>query len=190
VRPGHVPGSLVAVLLPLGALLVAGVAAHAWSHRPDRVLVTRPVLAGVGAAVALVGVVAWVGDGRALLADDPDGALRDATRWIVDNVPADQTLIVDDAVWVDLVEAGADPDHLTAYAALDAAPDLGADRPRPGRDHDVVVATEAFRSFPGAHPRLDAAVRNSVVVEAFGSGSNRVEVRRITPDDSTIGPPG
>jgi hypothetical protein len=180
VRPGHVPGSLVAVLLPLGALLVAGVASHAWSRRPG-----GAVMVGAGVAVAVVavvGLVSWAGDGWGLLRDDADGPMRDATRWIVDNVPADQALIVDDAIWVDLVEAGADPARVTGYAALDADPDLGGDRPRPWRDHDVVVATEAFRAFPGGHPRLAAAVRNSVVVEAFGSGSHRVEVRRLTLD--------
>jgi hypothetical protein len=179
VRPGHVPGSLVAVLLPLGALLVAGVAAHVWSHRRTATV----AVVGVAGIVGVVGLVAWAGDTRALLADEADRPLRDATRWIVDNVPADQALIVDDAIWVDLVEAGADPNHLTGYAALDADRDLGGDRPRPWRDHDVVVTTEAFRAFPGAHPRLAAAVRNSVVVEEFGSGSDRVEVRRLTLDE-------
>jgi hypothetical protein len=182
VRPGHLPPSLVAVLLPLGAVLVAGVAAHAWP-RLTHPAAGRRVGAGVGVALGVVVLGAWAGDGRALLAGDADRPLREATRWIVDNVPADQALIVDDAIWVDLVESGADPDQVTGYAALDADPDLGGDRPRPLWDHDIVVATATFRAFPGGHPQLEAAVRGSVVLESFGSGSQRVEVRRIGPDE-------
>jgi hypothetical protein len=126
-----------------------------------------------------VALVAWAGDGRALVTSDPDGPLRAATGWIVDNVAAGEALIVDDAIWVDLVHAGVDPGHVTAYAALDADPEWGAGRPRPWREHDVVVVTEAHRSFPEAHPRVEAAVRESVEVAAFGSGAERVEVRRI-----------
>jgi hypothetical protein len=159
----------------VGAVLVAGVAAHARDRWPTR----GRLLAGCGAVLAVAMVVAWAGDVRDLLIGDPDEPLRAATDWIVDNVPADQSLIVDDAIWVDLVEAGADPDQVTGYAALDADPSLGGDQPRPWRDHDVVVTTSAFRSFPAGHPELAAAVRSSIVVAAFGEGADRVEVRRI-----------
>src|SRR5690606_18256410 len=105
--------------------------------------------------------------------------LRDATRWIVDAAPADATLVVDDAIWVDLVEAGVDPDRLTSYAALVADTGRGADRPRPAPEHDLVVVTGAYRSFRAGHPQLAVAVGNSTPVVAFGSGDERVEIRRV-----------
>jgi hypothetical protein len=187
VRPGNLPPALIVVLLPLGALLVGGVAAHAWSHRhalPRPADLTPRGLGIAGAAAVAAGlagltVVSWVGDGWALVRHDPDDPMRAATRWIVDNVPADQRLVVDDAMWVDLVEAGADPDQVTGYAALDADPRMGGDPVPLWRDHDIVVATETLRAFPAGHPQLGAAVDASTLVAAFGSGSDRVEVRRV-----------
>ena len=142
----------------------------------------RPLGAWLLAGAALAAAVsspAWLTHHRRLLAGDPDRPLREATAWIVDNVPADQRLIVDDAMWVDLVEAGADPDLVTGYAALDADPDLGAAGVAPWDEHDLVVTTQSLRAFPGGHPQVEAAARSSVVVAAFGSGRDRVDVRRI-----------
>ncbi len=166
VRPGYVPPSLVVLLLPLGALLAGGHAAHAWSWPGG-----GRVLAGIGLVVATIAVVAWSGDARALLTAGDDGPLRAATRWIAETVPADERVIVDDAISVDLLEAGADPGQVTGYAALDTAP---------RQDHDLVMVTETLCAFPAGHPQAAAAVRHSTVVATFGSGPTRVDIRRIT----------
>jgi len=180
VSPGYLPVALAAGLLPLGAALVAGVVHHAWdSAGPGRRL-TVPV-AGLVAAVVVLTAATWVGQHRALLGDDAAASLHHTERWMVANVPAGQRVVVDDALWVDLVEDGLPPRDLTAYEALDAEPDVGAAPVDDWRDHDVVVVAASDRPIPAP---VAEAVRSSVVLAAFGTGDERVEVRRILPPGS------
>ncbi|MGH9287013.1 MAG: ArnT family glycosyltransferase [Acidimicrobiales bacterium] len=193
VLPGYLPVSLVVGLLPFGALLIAGVAEHAWGWagevlgRRQGGRRMRSMALGLIAAAPVVAVVAaagWLTDHRSLLGDDPDAALRDADRWIVENVPTNRRLIVDDTQWVDLVEAGMSTNRLVGYTAFDADGDVGVQPERRWQDYDVVVAVESVRAFPDRYPEVGAALRGSVVLAAFGAGEDRVEVRTILPEGS------
>lgn len=180
-RPGVVPRSFVAGLLPFGALVVAALAQEAWRRREQ----LRPA-----ALVALAGVLAvaaapwWVSENRALLRDDGDAPLREAQRWIEWNVAGEgsSSLIVDDAIWADLVEAGFPPERVAGYAALDLPRDVGPPAPGTWTAYDLVVSTEALRARGAADSQAAAAVAHSVVVATFGAGDTRVEVRRIDPE--------
>jgi len=191
VLPGYLPVSLVVGLLPFGALLIAGVAEHAWGRsvevlgRRQGGRRIRSLAVGLIAAAPVVVVLAalgWVTDHRPLLGDDPDAALRDADRWIVQNVPTDRRLIVDDALWVDLVAAGVSTNRLVGYTTFDADTEVGV-RPEHGwQDYDVAVSLESVRAFPDRYPEVSAALRSSVVLAVFGAGEDRVEVRKIVPE--------
>ena len=161
VPPWYLPVSLVVGLLPFGALVIAGVAEHAWNWGGG-VLVgredgrrPRPLALALIAAVPLLAVLAargWIADHRSLLGDDADAALRDADRWIVENVPTDRRLIVDDAQWVDLVEAGMSANRVAGYTTFDAATDVGIDPQGEWQDYDVVVSVESVPRVPRALP--------------------------------------
>jgi hypothetical protein len=190
VLPGYLPASLVVGLLPFGALIVAAVAERAWNWSGDVLLRRqegrrlRPLALALIAAAPVVAVLAapgWFGDLRSLVGDDSDAARREADRWIVQNVPPNRRLIVDDALWADLVEAGMSTNQVAGYTTFDAGTDVGIEPERRWQDYDVVVSVDSVRAFPDRYPDVRAALHGSAVLAVFGTGKDRVEVRKIVP---------
>lgn len=188
VRPGYLPVPFVIAVLPLMALLIGGMADEAWRRRPSRSSLPvlgrmerrfAPVLLIVGAAVLLVAVPLWASKHRGLLQSDPNRPVVEATAWLVDNVPGDHRLMVDDIFWVDLVEAGFDRSNVVWAYKVNSDPAVEALSPRGWRDYDYLVMTEGMRQAtdPGADVAL--AVQNSVPVARFGQGGEMIEIRRI-----------
>lgn len=143
-----------------------------------------PLALALIATASLLAVLAapgWVADHRSLLGDDTDAARREADRWIVQNVPANRRLIVDDALWVDLVEAGMSTNRVARYTTFDAGSDVGIEPQRGWQDYHVVVSVESVRAFPDRYPEVRAALHSSAVLAVFGTGTDRVEVRKIVP---------
>lgn len=178
-RPGYLPVPYVIAALPLMALVVAG-ALEAALRSGRRVLAA----AGVAVAVATTAVAAplWFSDLRGLLLADLDRPLRDAQAWVVDNVPRDRRLLVDDAVWVDLVEAGFPRDQVVWYYKVDTDPAVSSLTPQGWRDYDYLVSTESLRSLAPSQPQVAQALAASLPVATFGEGVQRVEVRSIDRD--------
>jgi hypothetical protein len=126
-RPGYLPVPLVVAMLPFASLLIAGVADAAWgwsanqveaadtSRRAYRSRALGPVLvlACLALAVAVVAPGWWQRD-HDLMTVDQDRPFRQAEAWIAANVPHQARLLVDDAVWVDLVERGYPPSGSTS----------------------------------------------------------------------------
>lgn len=182
-RPGgYLPVPYIIMLLPFGALLIAGVADLAVgrlrrkgaSHR--RLAVGTVAVAAIGAVVA---VPLWTTQLRGFVLADLDQPLRSAQEWLIENASTDQRVIVDDAMWVDLVKAGWDRDNVIWYYKLDTDPAVQAQSPNGWRDADYVITTDSMRTFPGAFPQVQEAIDNSVVVASFGEGTQAVEVRRV-----------
>ncbi|HMG44010.1 MAG TPA: hypothetical protein VK611_21945 [Acidimicrobiales bacterium] len=170
---------LVVMLLPAAALAVGGLAQTAWHRRGATDRPHTPLL--VVAAVAATTVVAWWGVEHRLLV--PDEARADvepvvqAEAWVHANLAESPVrLVVDDAVWVDLVEAGIPVERLTGHEAIALPDDVG--RPRPGEgawaDHQVVLVTPALRA--AAPPDV---LQGAVPLATFGSHDDRVELVRI-----------
>jgi hypothetical protein len=189
VRPGYLPVPLVIGMLPFASVLVAGVADTAWGRlarrpAPGRSAPRRPALAPVlGAACLVVAAVVvapqWVSKDRDLMTADRDAPFRQAEGWIADNVPQSARLLVDDALWVDLVERGYQPGQVVWFYKLDTDRDVAARYPRGWREFDYVVSSATLRSFPDDLPQVSQALRGSKVVAAFGRGDERVEVREV-----------
>jgi hypothetical protein len=104
-----------------------------------------------------------------------------AEAWVAANLPHNVKLIVDDTMWVDLVQDGFPRHDIVWYYKVDTDPDVQARAPLGWRSYQYVVSTQSMRTFPGAIPMVDKALTNSIPVAVFGSGSNDVEVRRIAP---------
>jgi Dolichyl-phosphate-mannose-protein mannosyltransferase len=188
-RPGYVPVPYVIGMLPLGAILIAGVAdaGAAWVPRRWRIrrggaLLWRPCLPLVVAVGVVAGVLAapiWISQQRGLFRGPLDAPLTAAEKWIKQNVPHNARLAVDDSVWVDLVRAGYPRQNVVWYYKIDTDPAVKAVAPGGWRDYDYVLSTESVREDLGADPQVAAAVRSSVPMAIFGAGSSRVEVRRV-----------
>ncbi|MDN3494780.1 glycosyltransferase family 39 protein [Planococcus sp. APC 4015] len=185
-RPGgYLPVPYVIILIPFGALVIAGVvdAAVARARRrtaPRRGLAFGVIAVGVAAAVAAAPL--WTAQLRGFLLADLDAPMRDAQAWLGDNASRDQRLIVDDAMWVDLVEAGWDRDNVVWYYKLDTDPAVQALSPNGWRDSDYIITTDSMRTSPDSFPEVGQALRNSVIVASFGDGDQQVDVRRIAVD--------
>jgi hypothetical protein len=142
-------------------------------------------------AVALAGVFLapqWAQGDRGLMAAAPGAPVDQATRWIDRNVSHDSRLLVDDTMWVDLVERGFSRDlGVVWFYKLDFSANLDpsvAERLPDGWLHfDYVVSTPVMQAGLADLPRglgeVRKALDNSETVATFGSGMNRVEVRRV-----------
>jgi hypothetical protein len=192
-RPGYLPVPLVIAMLPFASLLVAGVADTAWgwsgsqtvsadtagrrghrSHGFGRIL----VVACLALAVALA-APQWSRRDRAFMTVDQDRPFRQAEAWIASNVPHQARLLVDDALWVDLVEQGYPPGQVIWFYKLDTDRDIQGRYPRGWREFDYLVSTATLRSFPDNLPQAREAQRHSRVVASFGRGAQRVEIRKV-----------
>ncbi|HEV2928946.1 MAG TPA: phospholipid carrier-dependent glycosyltransferase, partial [Propionibacteriaceae bacterium] len=198
-RPGYLPIPFVIGLLPLASLLVAAVADTVWAPGPSGRR-TRPltgirrfargawhavrsgaVLAAVVAAAVIVGPD-WYRMDRDLMTVDHDRPLTQAQRWIEDNVPPDSPILVDDAIWVDLVRDDRPASRVVWFWKLDRDPEIRARYPDGWRNFDYVVSTIAVRLSMAQLPEISAAVNNGEVVASFGEGGDQVQVLRIQPD--------
>lgn len=185
-RPGgYLPVPYVIVLLPLGALLIAGVV-----HAAGRLVVRKKattsrrrlfgaliVIGSVGAA-AVAGPL-WASQLRGFFNADLDAPIQQAESWTESNVPHDSRLIVDDSMWVDLVDAGFARDNVTWYYKVDTDPAVQALSPNGWRDSDYIITTDSMRSLVSTSPDVNDAIQNSVVVASFGQGPALVDVRQI-----------
>jgi hypothetical protein len=147
--------------------------------------------AAVLATVVLAGVFVapqWARGDRILMTGAPAAPVEQATRWIDSNLARTSRLLVDDTMWVDLVERGFSRDlgvvwfyKLDFSANLD--PSVAERLPDGWRHFDYVVSTPVMQSGLADLPRglgeVRKALDNSETVAAFGSGGERVEVRRV-----------
>lgn len=187
---------LVALLLPAAAHRLA-VRLFAVRGRPEAM--PLGIMAATAAAALVVAVAAtWPGQLRPLLRDNPIAPVEQAERWIEVNVPRDGRMVIDHTMREDLVRSGFAPGGLLPFTSfrVAAAPEerlrLGSDtavpvgqqleRQPPGWTHYAyVVSTAAMRTDVTVRPDVRAALAESTVVAAFGSGAGRVEIRAVHP---------
>lgn len=181
-RGGYLPVPYVIMLLPFAAIVVAGMGQVAVEALRSRVTVRRfgGVAAASGLVVALVAAgPLWATQLRGFLLADLDQPLRDAEAWMTQNAPADARMLVDDAMWVDLVRAGFERENVVWYYKADTDPDVQELAPDGWRDYDYVLTTDSMRTFPTEFPTVRQAIENSAVVASFGEGAQKVDVRLV-----------
>ncbi|MCS5719907.1 glycosyltransferase family 39 protein [Herbiconiux sp. CPCC 205763] len=212
-RPGgSVPASVVVLLIPFAALLISGVVLSAASSLLPKSSDTFPrqaigvVMVAAALAAGIVAGPLWTTQLRGLVLADRDQPMRDAQSWIEANITTDSRLIVDDAMWVELMQAGFARDAVIRYSTLDtdpdtaaaADPDTAADTdtaaaadsavPVPARssdgwrDSDYVVSTDSMRTLTRPGDGARQAIDNSLEVARFGQREQRVDIREVAPD--------
>ena len=196
VRPGYLPQPYVVAMLPLCALLAAGAADAAVGRVRDGGH-WRLLAVATGLAVLTGGVApSWAAGLRTATTADDTVAVRQATGFLLAQVPRDASVLVDDTAYVDLVEGGFAPQvgvvwlyKLDTGTGLD--PSVGRRLPGGWRDLDYVVSSPIVRSAvaqqSGTLEQVRLALENSTPVAVFGFGEGRVEVRKV---DAPPGVPG
>lgn len=189
---------IVAGMVPLGAVLLAAGAQLVWAwhlearREPGREARRRPhaaspavsrldaavpaVLAAAALGLALA-IPDWISTHRDLATADAAAPLASAREWVADNLDGGDRIIVDDAMWVDLVESGLAPSSIAGYGAVGDGPDW--------RSYGYIVTTPALRDTGVS---LARAVDSSLEIAGVGEGADRVEVRRIGAMPDAAGP--
>ncbi|MEU8030850.1 glycosyltransferase family 39 protein [Streptomyces sp. NPDC049099] len=192
-RPsGYLPAMYVIGALPFLALVLAGGAASVahmvisrWRKDGEHRYVTggRYALAAALALAAGAYVVPhWYDGDRTAVTADANRPYRQASHWLGTKVadPEDTRVLVDDALWLDLVHAGYRPGlgAIWFYKA-DLDPAVTRTIPHGWRDLDYVVASPTVRRDAKDLPTVRAAIQHSTPVATFGNGEDRIEIRRI-----------
>ncbi|MGW7207204.1 ArnT family glycosyltransferase [Streptomyces sp. NPDC054837] len=187
-RPnGYLPAMYVIQALPFLALVLAGgtaSVAHAVLRRSHRLpRGGRYALAAVLAIAAGAYVVPrWYDGDRTAVTADANAPYRAASKWLATEVdqPERTRVLVDDALWLDLVHAGYRPGlgAIWFYKA-DLDPAVTKTMPHGWKDLDYVVASPTVRRDAADLPNVRAAIQHSTPVAVFGTGADRIEIRQI-----------
>ncbi|MGA5201673.1 ArnT family glycosyltransferase [Streptomyces variegatus] len=192
-RPnGYLPAMYVIQALPFLALVLAGgtaSVAHAvlsrWRSEAEKryVSVSRYALAAVLALAAGAYVVPrWYDGARTAVTTDANAPYKAASKWLATEVedPERTRVLVDDALWLDLVHQGYRPGlGVIWFYKADLDPAVTKTMPRGWKDLDYVVASPTVRRDAADLPNVKAAMEHSDPVATFGTGEDRIEIRQI-----------
>ncbi|MFJ5996544.1 ArnT family glycosyltransferase [Streptomyces sp. NPDC092370] len=192
-RPnGYLPAMYVIQALPFLALVLAGgtaSVAHAvlsrWRSETEKpyVSVGRYALAAALALAAGAYVVPrWYDGARTAVTTDANAPYKAASRWLATEVedPERTRVLVDDALWLDLVHQGYRPGlGVIWFYKADLDPAVTKTMPRGWKDLDYVVASPTVRRDAADLPNVKAAMEHSDPVATFGTGEDRIEIRQI-----------
>ncbi len=198
-RPtGYLPAMYVIQALPFLALVLAGGAAsitHAVlrrrrgpAERRARVWARWALLGVLAASAAVYVLPRWYDGNRTALTVDANAPYRQAAAWLGSEVadPANTRVLLDDALWLDAVHHGFEPGlgAIWFYKA-DLDPAVTRTLPQGWQDIDYVVSSPTVRRDAVNLPHVKAALEHSAVVAVFGSGEDRIEIRRTDRADRT-----
>ncbi|MEU1573010.1 phospholipid carrier-dependent glycosyltransferase [Streptomyces collinus] len=192
-RPnGYLPAMYVIQALPFLALVLAGgtaSVAHAvlsrWRSEAEKryVSVSRYALAAVLALAAGAYVVPrWYDGAHTAVTTDANAPYKAASTWLATEVedPERTRVLVDDALWLDLVHQGYRPGlGVIWFYKADLDPAVTKTMPRGWKDLDYVVASPTVRRDAADLPNVKAAMEHSDPVATFGTGEDRIEIRQI-----------
>jgi 4-amino-4-deoxy-L-arabinose transferase-like glycosyltransferase len=198
-RPGgYLPSMFEVALLPFLALALA-TAADATARLATRsALWLRP--AAVPTTAGLLGLVMLAGtlpsQHRLRTSDvyvprDVNLLNHQAVAWLDANLPRDALVLVDDMCWVELASVGRTDPWLQTLWMYEPDTNPGAVKRLPHRWRDIgwVLSTRTLRGELNTQVKLINARRalyHSTLVVTFGTGKDRIELRRVNPDE---GPP-
>jgi hypothetical protein len=186
-RPGYLPAMYVIQALPFLSLCIAGVLAAA----AGVVVTTGPLRDGawlwarIGVAVVVMAALAsfvvprWVEGDRVAMTRDSNSEYRQ----VVDALAAlphdaETKVMVDDAIWIDVVNAGYQPGQGAIWfykLDLDPAVKLA----NGWHDLDYVVSSPIVRQSMSGLPNVTDAMNGSTVLQTFGAGDERIEIRKV-----------
>jgi hypothetical protein len=181
-RDGYLPFPYVIALAPFAALVVAGALDAGWTATDRwRGAAAGRLLRGGGAAVGVVAAIALVPVWQHGLARQTEvdhvAPTRHAVEWLEHHAPRDSVIIVEDTIWVDLVERGFDPDRVIWFFKYDLDPAVRL--PDGWRDVDYIATSPSSPDEMRSLPKNRQAVLHSRSVATYGDGPDRIVVRKI-----------
>lgn len=200
-RSGYLPQPYVIALMPLAALLLAGIGdmlfkARPWqplASWPDKFLaqvrhgfrwsVARAGVVLVLAAAAVFGVLGsptWASQDHRSDSYNPSAYSRQSVDWVKAHVGRDAVIVTDDNIWADLVMQGYTRPVWLYKVDLDPA--IKATLPHGWRDVKYLVLPDLSESLLKSLPIVWDAIQHSQVVAVFGSGDARMIVRIVTTE--------
>ena len=188
-KPGYLPMMFVISILPLAALVVGGSLDTIWHlgarrlrDRRKRMLPLRLAspLAAIGllAAATIVAGPAWSRSLDFTPQADHNRGYREVIRYVTRSIPHQSTLVVDDNMWLDLVEGGFQRDRVVWMYKLGRDPAVDCRYPGGSRDFDYIVVSPTMRALKFDLPATFSGL-HAMVVATFGSGADRYTVLRI-----------
>lgn len=213
-RPGYLPYPFVIVMLPLAAIVIACVVDRctgqsvrfrvraALRHaiglgrlaRARRVLVEAPALLALAVCGLVVGAriaPAWASGDAHLMEFDANRPTAEAVTWVERHVSRKVPVLVDDSVWLDLVQAGWSPTRGVVWnVKLDLDSEVQHRFPDGWREFGYFVDTNTVNATATSQPNTWAFLRHSSVAASFGSGINEVKILKILPRWSLMRHPG
>ena len=198
VKPGYLPEMFVIAILPFAALLVGGSLDALWQLSRERVRDGRlrmlplraasPIAAlALCAGAALLVAPAWA---HSIARDDHadhNRGYRQALRFLISSVPHQSTLIVDDNMWLDLVEGGFERDRVVWMYKLRRDPAVDCRYPDGWRDFDYLVVTPVMRALKFDLPEAFTGLKSHVAA-TYGSGTDRYTILRIDHGSGYLAP--
>jgi dolichyl-phosphate-mannose-protein mannosyltransferase len=182
-RPGgYLPAMYVVQVLPFFAIAIAGVTAWLVAKlHPGREWWRWAVLGLAAVLAAVVVVPRWYNGDRRAVATDANAPYVQAADYLRGELPgrAAATVVVDDVLWLDCVNAGYQQDRVIWFYKLDLDSAVAARLPGGWRDVDYLVSTPAVRQDPGTLPTVTALLTHSTVIASFGPQDGRIEIRRV-----------
>lgn len=185
-RPGYLPVMFVVPVLPFLALAIGGILDESWRLGSQRLPSRRSggamwlrrglVAASVTALVLVVFPKYQVGVARAM-EFDADQPFVKTQEWLENNLEPDEVLFVDGALWLDVVQSGHPQENTIWFYKLDSDP--GVDLSGGWESVDYIVSSEVVRNAIYDLPQMETALEHSEVVEVFGEGEGRIEIRRV-----------
>lgn len=188
-RSGYLPVMFVVPALPFLALAIGAVFDESWriavSERRTSPLSSFGAWVRRGLVVAGVATFAFVvfptyqaGVARAVesAADQP---FVETQEWLKANLEPDDVLLVDGALWLDVVESGHPVENTIWFYKLDSDP--GIDLKGGWKSVDYIVSSEVVRNSLYDLPQMEMALDHSEQVAVFGEGEGHIEIRRVEP---------
>ncbi len=170
-RGGYLPYPSMVQLMPFLALACVGLLSMIAGVRPHR----PEILLAVGLASLLVASALWTPSFVSLLRDNQDRAMSGAQQWLLTNAKPEDTVVVDDALWLDLVDAGWPQTNVVWFYKIDL--DSGVKLADGWQSVDYL----AFPPLPTdvQLPKLREILSHSTIAATFGEGPNEVTVYKV-----------
>ena len=137
------------------------------------------------AAVASVGAQ-WATKNADALTDRPNDSYYQALHYVEENLDRSSSILVDDSYWNPLVDAGWSSDGWHGaiwYFKLDLDPVAReSDLQNGWKDIDYILVNDVMvQNLDGLSklPQLSDAYKHSHVLQQWGSGQNKVQLRKI-----------
>ena len=190
-RPsGYLPAMYVIQALPFFAVVIAGLLNKAvdamllW--RSERIVFLRTGGANL-VAFSSVLVIALLAPSWETGDETADTALSNtnyaaASDWMHQHIadPAHTRVVVDDAMWPDLVNYGFEPGlGVIWFYKVDLDPAVTRTLPHGWQDLDYVVSSSVIRQDPNSLPTVSAAIKHSTIVATFGTGDQRIDIMKV-----------